>query len=148
MVAFLAFFAWFLFFTLNYMGHPDNHIPAKSDGHPGPHRSGMVLLPFYAILRLVPTSSAASSMSGSIAKKSVQQLDTSKVKSAASSPALQAVLLDPRGLGGLAWLSRPAAGGRRLRHRLAILTAWYFFHFLVIMPVLGMIEKPRPVPGN
>jgi quinol-cytochrome oxidoreductase complex cytochrome b subunit len=25
-------------------------------------------------------------------------------------------------------------------------TFYYFFHFLVIMPVLGMIETPKPLP--
>ena len=29
-----------------------------------------------------------------------------------------------------------------------ILTAWYFFHFLVLTPVLGLIEKPRPLPES
>jgi len=27
-------------------------------------------------------------------------------------------------------------------------TAWYFIHFLVILPVLGMVEKTRPLPTS
>ncbi|HEY7687396.1 MAG TPA: cytochrome b, partial [Dongiaceae bacterium] len=27
-----------------------------------------------------------------------------------------------------------------------ILTAYYFIHFLIIMPLLGLIETPKPLP--
>jgi quinol-cytochrome oxidoreductase complex cytochrome b subunit len=29
-----------------------------------------------------------------------------------------------------------------------VATFWYFFHFHVIIPVLGLIEKPRKVPES
>ena len=29
-----------------------------------------------------------------------------------------------------------------------ILTAYYFIHFLVILPVLGIFETPRPLPAS
>jgi ubiquinol-cytochrome c reductase cytochrome b subunit len=29
-----------------------------------------------------------------------------------------------------------------------IFTAYYFFHFLVLMPLLGLIETPLPVPES
>ena len=29
-----------------------------------------------------------------------------------------------------------------------IATAYYFLHFLVIMPLLGFLEVPRPVPAS
>jgi ubiquinol-cytochrome c reductase cytochrome b subunit len=29
-----------------------------------------------------------------------------------------------------------------------ILTAYYFLHFLVILPLLGFIEKPKPLPAS
>jgi ubiquinol-cytochrome c reductase cytochrome b subunit len=29
-----------------------------------------------------------------------------------------------------------------------ICTVYYFLHFLVIMPVLGWIERPRPLPPS
>jgi hypothetical protein len=28
------------------------------------------------------------------------------------------------------------------------LTAYYFLHFLVILPLLGLIEQPRPMPNS
>ena len=27
-----------------------------------------------------------------------------------------------------------------------VATAWYFFHFLILLPLLGWFEKPRPLP--
>jgi hypothetical protein len=29
-----------------------------------------------------------------------------------------------------------------------ILTAYYFLHFLVILPALGYLETPRPLPAS
>ena len=48
---------------------------------------------------------------------------------------------------GLGWLgSKPAEGGYVIAAR--ILTAWYFIHFLIILPLLGLIEKPLPLPNS
>ena len=46
------------------------------------------------------------------------------------------------------WSSRrPATPGlHRSRICSRILTAYYFFFFLVLMPFLGLLEKPLPVP--
>jgi ubiquinol-cytochrome c reductase cytochrome b subunit len=27
-------------------------------------------------------------------------------------------------------------------------TAYYFFHFLILLPLLGRIERPRPLPRS
>ena len=29
-----------------------------------------------------------------------------------------------------------------------VLTAWYFIHFLVILPLLGLLERPKPLPAS
>src|SRR5262249_60504612 len=29
-----------------------------------------------------------------------------------------------------------------------ILTAWYFIHLLIILPLLGFIETPKPLPAS
>ncbi|HRY03581.1 MAG TPA: cytochrome b, partial [Beijerinckiaceae bacterium] len=42
--------------------------------------------------------------------------------------------------------SQPPEGGAVLAAR--ILTAYYFAHFLVILPLLGLFETPRPVPAS
>ena len=48
---------------------------------------------------------------------------------------------------GLGWLgSKPAEGGYVIAAR--ILTAYYFIHFLVILPLLGLFEKTKPLPNS
>jgi quinol-cytochrome oxidoreductase complex cytochrome b subunit len=47
----------------------------------------------------------------------------------------------------LGWLgSKPAEGGYVIGAR--ILTAYYFIHFLVILPLLGLLEKTKPLPQS
>ena len=75
-------------------------------------------------------------------------LDTSKVKSAVYRPLFRiffwlfvvcAVLLGYMG-------SQPPEGVYVIAGR--ILTAYYFFHFLVILPLLSDFEKTRPLPAS
>ena len=48
---------------------------------------------------------------------------------------------------GLGYLgSQPPEGGYVIAAR--ILTAYYFIHFLIIMPLVGVIETPKPLPGS
>jgi ubiquinol-cytochrome c reductase cytochrome b subunit len=48
---------------------------------------------------------------------------------------------------GLGYLGgKPAEGGYILWAR--IFTVYYFAYFLVILPVLGFIEKPKPLPAS
>ena len=53
-VVFLLFFSWFLFYAPNYMGHPDNYIPANPLSTPAHIVPEWYFLPFYAILRSIP----------------------------------------------------------------------------------------------
>ena len=52
----VAFF--FIFFYPNYLGHPDNYIPADSLVTPNHIVPEWYFLPFYAILRSVPDKAA------------------------------------------------------------------------------------------
>jgi ubiquinol-cytochrome c reductase cytochrome b subunit len=48
---------------------------------------------------------------------------------------------------GLGYLgSQPPEGGYVIAARL--LTAYYFIHFLIILPLLGLFETPRPRPAS
>jgi ubiquinol-cytochrome c reductase cytochrome b subunit len=48
---------------------------------------------------------------------------------------------------GLGYLgSKPPEGAYVIAAR--ILTAYYFLHFLVILPLLGFVEKPKPLPAS
>src|SRR5206468_1378243 len=47
----------------------------------------------------------------------------------------------------LGWLgAKPAEGGYVIAAR--ILTFYYFFHFLIILPVLGWVERTKPLPNS
>jgi len=155
--AFLVVFSYFVFYLPNYLGHPDNYTvadPLKTPAHIVPE---WYFLPFYAILRAVtfnigPINSKLGgvvAMFGAIAMLFlVPWLDTSKVRSAVYRPwyrlffwlfVADAVLLG--------WLgSQPAEGSYVLMAQLA--TLFYFTFFLIVMPVLGLIETPRRLPNS
>ena len=134
----------------NYLGHADNYIPANPAVTPTHIVPEWYYLPFYAILRAIPNKLMGvwrcSPRSSILAF--LPWLDTSQVRSAQLPAALSAVLLDVRAGGvGLGWLgSKPAEGGYVIAAR--ILTFYYFAHFLVILPLLGMVEKTKPLPNS
>jgi ubiquinol-cytochrome c reductase cytochrome b/c1 subunit len=150
MVVFMLFFAWFVFYVPNYLGHADNYIPANPGVTPTHIVPEWYYLPFYAILRSIPNKLAGViAMFGSILILAfLPWLDTSKVKSATYRPLYKqffwVFVLVCLGLG---WLgSKPAEGGYTIAAR--ILTAYYFIHFLIILPLLGLIETPKPLPNS
>ncbi|KPL52309.1 cytochrome b [Prosthecomicrobium hirschii] len=149
-VCFLIVFAWFLFYVPNFMGHPDNYIEANPMVTPAHIVPEWYFLPFYAILRAIPSKlGGVLCMFGAIAVMFiVPWLDTSRVKSGAYRPLFKQFFwvfaIVCVGLGYLG--SLPAEGTYVLWAR--VLTAYYFLHFLVILPVLGLIETPKPLPAS
>jgi ubiquinol-cytochrome c reductase cytochrome b/c1 subunit len=149
-VLFCMFFAWFVFYVPNYLGHADNYIPANPGVTPTHIVPEWYYLPFYAILRSIPNKLAGVlAMFGSILVLAfLPWLDTSRVKSAVYRPLYKqffwVFVLVCLGLG---WLgSKPAEGGYVIAAR--VLTAYYFIHFLIIFPLLGLIETPKPLPSS
>ncbi|MFZ5719351.1 MAG: cytochrome b [Pseudomonadota bacterium] len=164
---FLLLYASFVFYNPNILGHADNYIPANPLVTPAHIVPEWYFLPFYAILRAVPDKlGGVLLMFGAIATLFVLPwLDTSKVRSMRYRPTakwyfwifiLAALVLgycgaklpdDPiiPGVSGFVlfdsdinsfvWLSRVA-------------TLYYFAYFLVILPILGLTEKPLPVPES
>src|SRR3989440_477529 len=55
---FCLFFAWFVFYVPNYLGHADNYIPANPGVTPTHIVPEWYYLPFYAILRAIPNKLA------------------------------------------------------------------------------------------
>ncbi|TAL79779.1 MAG: cytochrome b/b6 [Beijerinckiaceae bacterium] len=150
LVCFLIFFAWFIFYIPNYLGHADNYIvanPLKTPPHIVPE---WYYLPFYAILRSIPSKlGGVCCMFGSILLFAVLPwLDTSKVKSAAYRPLYRAFfwvfVACVIGLGYIG--AMPPEGAYVTIGR--ILTIWYFLHLLVIIPLLGFVETPRELPAS
>jgi quinol-cytochrome oxidoreductase complex cytochrome b subunit len=85
---FLIFFAYWLFYNPNYLGHPDNYIPANPMVTPEHIVPEWYFLPFYAILRSVPDKlGGVLLMFGAILILFLLPwLDTSKVRSAKFRP--------------------------------------------------------------
>lgn len=150
LVVFLTIFASAVFFYPNYLGHPDNYIPANPLQTPAHIVPEWYFLPFYAILRAIPDKlGGVLFMFGAIAVLFVLPwLDKSPVRSGRFRPIFKVffwlLLLDCILLGYLG--AKPAEGIYVVLSRIA--TAWYFFHFLLVLPLLSMVEKTRPLPQS
>ena len=154
---FLVFYLFFVFFAPDFFGEPDNYIKANPLLTPTHIVPEWYLLPFYAILRaitfdiwFIPAKLiGVVAMVASIAVLFVLPwLDTSKVRSAKFRPIYKqffwVFVADCFVLGYVG--AHPPEG--ILVPIGGVATAYYFFHFLILMPVLGFIEKPRPVPDS
>ena len=148
LLIFLIVFAFFVFYSPNILGHADNYIEANPMVTPAHIVPEWYLLPFYAILRSVPDK-----LLGVIAMFAalfilviLPWLDTSKIRSAIFRPLYKQfywfLVADVLILGYMG--AMPAEGIYLLVARVA--TAYYFLHFLVILPVLGSKEKTLEVP--
>ena len=156
-VVFLVFFAAFVFFNPNGMGHPDNYIEANPLATPASIVPEWYYLPFYAILRAItfdigPISSklgGVMAMFGSILILFVLPwLDTSKVRSMRYRPVARMwFFLFVIACIALGWLGgKPAEGAYVMYAQIA--TAYYFSFFLIILPLLGILETPKPLPRS
>jgi quinol-cytochrome oxidoreductase complex cytochrome b subunit len=134
----------------NYLSHPDNYIAANPLVTPAHIVPEWYFLPFYAILRAIPDKLlGVSALFGSIAiLVFVPWLDTSRVRSATFRPIYRQFfwIFVATGI-GLGYLgAQPPEGGYVIAAR--ILTFYYFAHFLIVMPVVGLLERPKPLPTS
>ena len=149
-VVFLIIYAGVTFFAPDYMGHPDNYIPANPLVTPEHIVPEWYFLPFYAILRAIPDKlGGVLAMFGAIAVLFVLPwLDTSRVRSATFRPIYKwfmlVLVIDVVVLGFCG--ANPPAGFWIPLSQLA--TVYYFFHFLILLPILGKIERPLPLPPS
>ena len=147
---FCLFFAWFVFYIPNYLGHSDNYIMANPGQTPTHIVPEWYYLPFYAILRAIPSKllGVTALASSIIILAFLPWLDTSRVRSANYRPLYRQFLLiffvAVIGLGYLG--SQEPSGGYVIAAR--ILTVYYFGFFLVILPLLGLLETTKPLPNS
>ena len=148
LLMFMIVFAFFVFYTPNILGHADNYIEANPLVTPAHIVPEWYLLPFYAILRSVPDKllGVIAMLSAILILAALPWLDTSKIRSAVFRPLYKQfywiLVADVLILGYVG--AMPAEGLYLLIARIA--TAYYFLHFLVILPVLGFKERTTPVP--
>jgi len=159
---FFIIFAWFVFFSPNSLGHPDNYIPANPMVTPAHIVPEWYFLPFYAILRAMPD--VAIPFTGIVLVESklagvlgmfgsiivfffLPWIDRSKVRSATFRPIYRVMfwvfLFDCIVLGYLG--AKPPEGIYVVLGRIAL--AYYFAHFVILWFVSAR-EKTLPLPAS
>ena len=155
-------------FMPNYLGHPDNYIEANALATPAHIVPEWYFLPFYAILRAFTADVwvviavewltfgivdakffGVLAMFGAIAVMAiVPWLDTSSVRSGRYRPKFKAwfwlLVID---FVVLMWVGAMPAEEPYASISL-IASAYWFAYFLVILPLLGVLEKPLPIPAT
>jgi ubiquinol-cytochrome c reductase cytochrome b/c1 subunit len=165
---FLLVFAVLVFYAPNFLGHPDNYIPANPLQTPSHIVPEWYFLAYYAILRstvfeqfftplgwFLPYFGIDAKLLGVLLMFGsimvlffLPWLDTSPVRSAYFRPIYKWVYwLLAIDVVILTW-----AGGQVPDTFVVqvgqLATIYYFVHFLVIMPLLGKMERPLPLPES
>ena len=148
LLVFLIIFLGFVFFSPDILGHPDNYIPANPMVTPYHIVPEWYLLPFYAILRSVPDKLGGVVLlfASLLILLALPWLDRGKVRSAVFRPIYKQFfwlfVIDILVLGYMG--AMPAEGTYLLIARIG--TAYYFLHFLIILPFISLVEKTDPLP--
>jgi ubiquinol-cytochrome c reductase cytochrome b subunit len=152
----LLIYAIVTYFAPNYLGHPDNYIPANPLATPAEIVPEWYFWPFYAILRSFTFDFILEAkLWGVLAMFSsilllffLPWIDKSPVRSGSYRPVFKRffllLVIDVIALG---W----AGGGAPTPFRNAvgqISAAYYFLHFLVILPLVSAFETPLPLPRS
>ena len=154
-VFFIA-FAIMLFFLPNYLGHPDNYIPANPLSTPAHITPEWYFWPFYAILRaftvdfILPAKlwGVLAMFASILLLFFLPWLDKSPVRSGSYRPTFKIffviLIIDVLVLGWCGGL--PAEEPYVMISQVA--TMYYFAHFLIILPVLSLVERTLPLPNS
>ena len=160
----LVIFAAIVSFMPNFLGHPDNYIPADPLVTPAHIVPEWYFLPFYAMLRAITFDisipftgitlidaklGGVLVMFGSIIILFfLPWLDGSPVRSARFRPLYKLffwVLVVALLVLGYVGAMPPEQPWVTIGQ---IATAYYFAHFLIVMPLLGKLERPKPLPAS
>jgi len=154
---FLLIYGFFIFYAPNFLGNADNYIPANPMQTPNHIVPEWYLLPYYAILRSITFSifgipakllGVVFSFGSLFMLFIVPWLDTSPVRSSRFRPIYKWVfwllVIDVLALG---WVgANPPQGIVVTVGQIA--TLYYYVHFLILLPVIGKLEHPRPLPTS
>ena len=139
----LTFFSFFVFFFPNYLGHADNYIPANPLVTPAHIVPEWYFLPFYAILRSIPDKlgGVVAMVAAILILLLLPVINTSEIRSSKFRPlygiAYWFLVSDFLILG---WIGQQPVETPYLEVGM-IATAFYFLFFLVLFPLIGLIEK-------
>jgi ubiquinol-cytochrome c reductase cytochrome b subunit len=155
-LAFLFLYCAMVFFAPNYLGHPDNYIPANPMSTPAHIVPEWYFWPFYAILRaftfdffFIPAKllGVLAMFSAILVWFLLPWLDKSPVRSGHYRPLFRKFFwfgLVPAMLVLFYCGGAPAEEPYVMLSQLASL--YYFAHFLIILPIVSSIERPVPLP--
>lgn len=147
---YLVVFACLVFFAPNLLNDLGNQVPANPLVTPASIVPQWYFLPFFAILRSVPNKlGGVTLMFGSISVLFfLPWLDTSRVRSARFRPIYRKMMFlliaDIFVLAAVG--AHEPVGVWIVLGRSA--TLYYFFHFLVLLPLVGALERPLPLPES
>ena len=153
----LIFFTALMFFLPNALGHADNYIPANPLSTPAHIVPEWYFWPWYAILRaftfdflFIPAKllGVLAMFSAILVWFFLPWLDKSPVRSGSFRPKFKIffviLVIDVLVLGYCG--GAPAEEPFVMISQLA--AAYYFAHFLIILPLLSSLEKPEPLPNS
>jgi ubiquinol-cytochrome c reductase cytochrome b subunit len=154
--AVLLFYAVVTYYAPNYLGHPDNYIPANPLATPAHIVPEWYFWPFYAILRsftvdfILPAKlwGVLAMFFSILLLFFLPWIDKSPVRSGSYRPLFKRffwlLVIDVLILGYI--------GGAPINPwRVAVgqaASAYYFLHFLVILPLVSAFETPLPLPNS
>nr|AFN06093.1 apocytochrome b [Glomus sp. DAOM 229456] len=145
-VGFFVFFlilSIFVFFFPNALGHPDNSIPANPMQTPISIVPEFYLLPFYAILRAIPNKllGVVAMLASILILFLLPYLESSRVRSSAFRPFMRIFFW----LFAVNFLLLMWIGANHPEPPFILLgqlcTAFYFAYFLILVPLIGLIEN-------
>ena len=147
---FFLVFTIFVFFVPDYLGHSINYEEANPLVTPEHIVPEWYYLPFYAILRAVPDKllGVVAMFASILVWFILPWLDTSKVRSATYRPIFKQLfwllMIDFFILGVVG--ANPPEGWWITVGQIA--TFYYFAHFLILLPLVGLLETPKPLPSS
>ena len=142
-IIFIIFFASFVYFYPNALGHPDNYIEANPMVTPAHIVPEWYFLPFYAILRSIPhkLGGVIAMISAIVILALLPWIHSTEIRSSRFRPLyrffyytiLSCCLL-------LGWI-----GGMPVEEPYVIIgqiaSTYYFIYFLILLPFIGYLEK-------
>jgi ubiquinol-cytochrome c reductase cytochrome b subunit len=155
---FLTILAILIFFAPNFLGEPDNYIPANPLSTPANIVPEWYFWPFYAILRaftfdflFIPAKllGVLAMFASILLLFFLPWIDTSPVRSGNYRPLFKKFfmygLIPTILILGYCGGSHASAGVVLVSQ---IFSAYYFAHFLIILPIISRIEKTLPLPNS
>ena len=141
--SFLVFFAIFVFYFPNVLNHPDNYIPADSLETPAHVTPEWYFLPFYGILRSIPvkTGGILTMLGAILVLFIVPYINTSDIRNTTYRPIFKFCFwFFIADFVILTWIGqKPITDYFMLVGQIA--TFYYFVFFLILIPLIGILES-------